>query len=769
MGKESLMSGRVIALLSSLKRVAKFLGVMLTMSMLAAPALSASMSDVVWIAHWLNDGNGNEASQAAVEAADPTRFYADGDYCRENADPPDPDFIFKPTDPGIPRRCILGEGRGSGEPSDWDSIIRVRINSGGSLCSGSANDLLTFGTGNFKIEVPYERCVFDTTSIPNQSATVFDFPIPTKSPFANGGGIVEIFLPDISGGYVGYWDFGPPDPIVAFMGGGFVAGTECVDGIVDPEATSIYEEIPVGPDQTFYVKGSGNVYLKRDPGYTFTERDKVFSFNIYADEEESGQEGEALLLKSGCYSDPNIGVFAQDGCTLASLPVGSGGSNLLIFSSHTGAEFTLGRMYETTPINGGFGGYSCSPSGLLPPDQPTNVVAEAHASGGMFVEFDQDGPGGDPTYYTYQMQDENGTDDRDGTVVDEQGQDDISSPFVIVPEPALTQNPWKVRLKAWNDAGESEWSEYSELITPSVDAPPVPDAPVITGVTTGNGTATVSFTPPDDNGEAITNYAYSLTRAVADPSDFVEFNPAITASPGTLPDDLNNGETYSVSIAAINANGMGPDSNVVEFTPGTQCNDVADWTTPANTTGYFCSVGINDYAYADFHILTTTGTDVCSEPASHLPTGDNSGRGLFCAQEGNTVRAIYDWDNGVAESNARHELTWLASVQQIGSRSDEPSDDACGALGTTVNGRCANQLKIGEDAFRGMAGAGGSAIENLDTSNSDNIEHIFQDASQFNQNISCFFKNKVDFLVKKITPGSEAAQGKWLLQKKFKY
>ena len=70
MGKESLMSGRVIALLSSLKRVAKVLGVLLTMSMLAAPALSASMSDVVWIAHWLNDGNGNEASQAAVEAAE---------------------------------------------------------------------------------------------------------------------------------------------------------------------------------------------------------------------------------------------------------------------------------------------------------------------------------------------------------------------------------------------------------------------------------------------------------------------------------------------------------------------------------------------------------------------------------------------------------------------------------------------------------------------------------------------------------------------------
>ena len=35
-----------------------------------------------------------------------------------------------------------------------------------------------------------------------------------------------------------------------------------------------------------------------------------------------------------------------------------------------------------------------------------------------------------------------------------------------------------------------------------------------------------------------------------------------------------------------------------------------------------------------------------------------------------------------------------------------------------------------------MAGSGGTGIENLDTSNLNNIEHIFRDASQFNQNVS---------------------------------
>ena len=201
-----------------------------------------------------------------------------------------------------------------------------------------------------------------------------------------------------------------------------------MEGIVDPEAESGSEEIPVGPDQTFYVKGSGPVYLKRDLVSTFQQGDVVFSFNTSC----GIQEGEALPFNSGCYSDPYIDGFAQaNGCTTASLPVGSGGSNLLMFRSHTGAEFTLGRMYEAT-INSDLS-WACSPPGPLPPDQPDIRNVEAHASGGMLVEFDQDGPGDDPTYYTYEMQDESGSDDRDGTVVDEQGQEDGSSPLSLPP------------------------------------------------------------------------------------------------------------------------------------------------------------------------------------------------------------------------------------------------------------------------------------------------------------------------------------------------
>ena len=170
----------------------------------------------------------------------------------------------------------------------------------------------------------------------------------------------------------------------------------------------------------------------------------------------------------------------------------------MVFVSASGLyePVVLGTMY-TAEANSGFPTeYSCVPPGLLPPDKPTNVVAEAHASGGMLVEFIQDGPGGDPDYYLYEMKHEGGIANRGGRVFDEQGADDTSSPFVIIPEVALSLTPgqWKVRIQASNAAGDSPWSDYSELITPSVEAPPVPDAPEITSVTTGNGSATLILT-----------------------------------------------------------------------------------------------------------------------------------------------------------------------------------------------------------------------------------------------------------------------------------
>ena len=166
--------------------------------------------------------------------------------------------------------------------------------------------------------------------------------------------------------------------------------------------------------------------------------------------------------------------------------------------------------------------------------------------------------------------------------------------------------------------------------------------------------------------------------------------------------------------------------------------DTVDWqeveSSQANKDAFQCTVDGQEYEYADFHILTTDGTNVCAERDTYLPTEENNNQGLFCAAEGNTVRAIYDWYN-----RGRKELKWLNGVEQIGSR----SGSNCGVAGSTVAGRCVNQLADGYYAFYYMAGEGGAGITNLDTSNLTDMSSMFYFASAFNQNIGGWITSNV--------------------------
>jgi outer membrane protein OmpA-like peptidoglycan-associated protein len=90
----------------------------------------------------------------------------------------------------------------------------------------------------------------------------------------------------------------------------------------------------------------------------------------------------------------------------------------------------------------------------------------------------------------------------------------------------------------------------------------IPGTPSITSATPGNGTASIAFTPPSSAGVSpITNYQYRL-----DSGAWVALSPASTTSPFTI-SGLTNGQTYSVTLRAVNSVGVGAVSGAVTVTP----------------------------------------------------------------------------------------------------------------------------------------------------------------------------------------------------------
>ena len=171
------------------------------------------------------------------------------------------------------------------------------------------------------------------------------------------------------------------------------------------------------------------------------------------------------------------------------------------------------------------------------------------------------------------------------------------------------------------------------------------------------------------------------------------------------------------------------------------CSDITDWSAAASNDEWVCQIDGQEYEYADFHVLTTNGTDVCANPVDEVPTEENDGQGLFCSSDGSTVRAIYDWDNAYDGEKAPIKLAWLTSVEQIGSRSGSCSDEI-----KTVAGRCANQLANGSRAFRGMGGEGGEGITGLDVTNLSDLSYMFFISASFNDDLSGWDVSNVKYL-----------------------
>jgi len=106
--------------------------------------------------------------------------------------------------------------------------------------------------------------------------------------------------------------------------------------------------------------------------------------------------------------------------------------------------------------------------------------------------------------------------------------------------------PYSFTVTATNAIGTGPSSAASNVVTPG---PTVPDAPTGVNATAGNAQATLTWTAPAANGSPITGYTVSWSGG----------SQPCAGSPCTIT-RLTNGTSYTFTVTATNAAGVGPSS-----------------------------------------------------------------------------------------------------------------------------------------------------------------------------------------------------------------
>lgn len=196
-----------------------------------------------------------------------------------------------------------------------------------------------------------------------------------------------------------------------------------------------------------------------------------------------------------------------------------------------------------------------APAAAAAPDAPAKPTVE-HGDGQVTVTFSAPPDGGSTiTGYTAECASSDG-----GATGSDTGAD---SPIVV--DALDNGRTYTCTVVATNVDGDSGPSEASDPVIPSA----VPDAPAQPTVAHGDGQITVTFTEPADNGSAIT--AYDVDCESSD-GGTAGTNTG-TASPIVVT-GLDNGKTYTCTVAASNINGAGAaspasDAVVPRTVPGT--------------------------------------------------------------------------------------------------------------------------------------------------------------------------------------------------------
>jgi Tfp pilus assembly protein FimT len=134
-----------------------------------------------------------------------------------------------------------------------------------------------------------------------------------------------------------------------------------------------------------------------------------------------------------------------------------------------------------------------------------------------------------------------------------------ASPIAVIG--VTNSRSYTVSLRAVNAAGAGAASTVSSTTSGTPSSGP-PGAPTIQGITPGDSQLTVAFQAPlAIGGSAISNYQYSTDSGTT----WTTRSPSSASSPLVI-SGLTNGTTYQVVIKAVNSQGAGSTSAVVEAT-----------------------------------------------------------------------------------------------------------------------------------------------------------------------------------------------------------
>ena len=175
----------------------------------------------------------------------------------------------------------------------------------------------------------------------------------------------------------------------------------------------------------------------------------------------------------------------------------------------------------------------------------------------------------------------------------------------------LTAGTYHARVRAASATVDGPWSASSAGL--AVTTPPsAPDTPALAS---GDQSFSVSWTAPETNGAAITDYdvRYSSDNATTWTDLYVNGTSELTATAT----GLNNGTIYLAQVRAENSNGDGPWSDSASVKPGAPTVPLDIWVDPADSAlDVSWDPPANDYGsmVTDYDVrYRTVGTSMWTE------------------------------------------------------------------------------------------------------------------------------------------------------------